>query len=216
MTLQEFLATASADNAQALTEAKAYTIGEGKLIPATTVNQIFAEHDLTGVIKDISEDITHVARHKLLSVLLSIQGDHEFNFIQGTTAGNGNLLMLDWLIYVAMPEHAEKLTAFKNTMVALSNKQVQPFANIEMHDVLKVRGVCPTTQVQQSNGYIVFSTSADVPAHQARVWGFNPRTHVNMVLGNVTINLAGNYEFKMPTHYLSFDNLRVDDAYGVI
>ena len=57
------------------------------MLPATTVNQMFAKLDLTGVIADIADDPNHIARHKLKSVLLSIQGNHEFNFIQGTTAG---------------------------------------------------------------------------------------------------------------------------------
>ena len=56
MTLSEFLATASADHEQALVDARAFTVNAGQLIPATTINQLFAQLDLTGVIAELAVD----------------------------------------------------------------------------------------------------------------------------------------------------------------
>ena len=116
-----------------------YTV-ETNLIPATTVNQLFAQLDLTGIIQDIAADHQHPFRHKMASVLLSIGGDHPFNFIQGTVAGDGNIAMLNQMI-TGMPDIADKLTGFRNTMVALANKKKYPFAGVTLSQVSAARAV---------------------------------------------------------------------------
>lgn len=217
MTLQEFLLTADVDHNVALSQAKSYFVSEGTLVPATTVNQLFAQLDLTGVIKDASEDVTHSARHKLLSVLLSIQGNHPFNFIVGSTAGDGNLLMIDWLIAGPLSDYAAQLTQFKNTMMYLSNKSTTPFANITLHDVLFNRGVCPTKAlVNGGSGYVYVTTTADCEKHNPRITAVNPRTNqVQRVNSFYNVAAAGTYEAVIPRQFNDW-NLFVDDAYGVM
>lgn len=216
MTLNEFLATASADHAQALAEARAFTVNAGQLIPATTINQLFAQLDLTGIVADVADDTNHPARHKLKSVLLSVQGNHDFNFITGTTAGDGNLLMLDWLIAGPMSAYATQLTQFKTTVSALANRASYPFANVTLHDVLIIRNACPTKPVTHSGGWVTITTSADTPLHNPRLLAKNPRTQqwqrINSFYG---VSATGSYDCRVPPEWNGAE-LAVDDAYGVI
>lgn len=216
MQLSEFLATASADHAQALVEARAFTVNAGQLIPATTINQLFAQLDLTGVIADVAEDVTHPARHKLKSVLLSVQGNHDFNFITSTTAGDGNLMMLDWLIAGPMSDYAAQLVQFKATVSALANRVSYPFANVTLHDVLIERKACPTKPVTHSGGWVTIATNADAPLHNPRLLAKNPRTQQWQWAGNFRgVAAAGTYDAQVPSQWLSAE-LAVDDPYGVI
>ena len=230
MTLQEFLATASSDNVVALQQARDYQTGSDYMIPATTVNQVLAQLNMTGVISDLSkadavrkeglmgvisyED--HPARHKLSSVLLSIQGNHDFNFIEGTTAGDGNLMMLDWLIGVAMVDYAQQLTVFKQTMQSLANRKVKPFINTTLHDVLIVREQCPMKPVQSVGKFAIIETSDDVENHNPRLFAFNERLHRwQRVNSFYNVSATGKYEAEIPPQWIN-SALMVDDAYGVI
>lgn len=216
MTLSEFLATASADHAQALVEARAFTVNAGQLIPATTINQLFAQLDLTGVIADVSEDATHPARHKLKSVLLSVQGNHDFNFITGTTAGDGNLLMLDWLIAGPMSDYAAQLVQFKATVSALANRVSYPFANATLHDVLIIRSACPTKPVTQSGGWVTITTTNNCEPHRPQLHALNSRTGQWQRVNNFdVVSTAGTYDCRVPSEW-NGAVLVVDDAYGVM
>lgn len=127
------------NNEQALAALQAVTVTEGNLIPATTINQLFASLDLTGFIQDIAADHQHTFRHKMASVILSIGGDHPFNFIEGTTAGEGNLSMLNAMI-AQLPELSAQLSQFKALVHAMANKR-RPFAGVTLADVIKARAV---------------------------------------------------------------------------
>lgn len=122
---------------QALAALQAVTVGAENLIPATTVNQLFAKLDLTGFIQDIAATHDHQFRHKMASVILSIGGDHPFNFIEGTTAGDGNLAMLDSMI-ANLPELAAKLQQFRTVMHDLANKK-RSFAAVTLAEVMAAR-----------------------------------------------------------------------------
>jgi hypothetical protein len=125
---------------QALDALKNATTPEGVMLPATTVNQKFAELDLTGFIDDIAATQDHPFRHKMASVNKSIIGNHPFNFIEGTTAGDGNLLMLDMMIK-NIPELSAKMTAFRDAVHALANRKQRPFADVSLPDVVAARAV---------------------------------------------------------------------------
>ena len=216
MTLQEFLATASSDNVVALQQARDYQVGSNQLIPATTVNQVLAQLNMTGVLQDIAVDTLHPARHKIASVLLSVQGNHDFNFIEGTVAGDGNLMVLDWLIGVAMVDYAQQLTVFKQTMQALANRKVAPFINTTLHDVLIVREQCPMKPVQSVGKFAIIETSDDVENHNPRLFAFNERLHRwQRVNSFYNVSATGKYEAEIPSQWIN-STLMVDDAYGVI
>lgn len=138
---------------QALATLQAITVNDANLIPATTINQLFASLDLTGFIQDIAADHQHAFRHKMASVILSISGDHPFNFIEGTTAGDGNLAMLNTMIS-DIPELSAKLTQFKNMVHTMANKK-RPFAGVTLADVIKARLAQPDGQwheIEETNG----------------------------------------------------------------
>lgn len=213
--LQTFLATASPDPVVALTQAKNYIEQVGSLIPATTINQLFAQLDMTGVIADISEDPNHPARHKLKSVILSIQGNHDFNFILGKAAGDGNLLMLDWLIAGPMSAYAIQLSQFKSTVLSLANSTVKPFENITLHDVLVAREECPIKEISyQGGGFAVLSTRADCPSHRPRLLELR-NGKWNRINSFENVSVAGVYECIVPAAYRG-GQLAVDDPFGVI
>lgn len=152
---------------QALAALHAVTEPATALIPATTVNQLFAQLDLTGVIQDIAADHQHVFRHKMASVILSIGGDHPFNFSVGTIAGDGNLAMLDAMI-ANLPELAAKLTQFKATVYAMANKKVRPFASVTLNNVVAARAgetwqVLPETSARKLR--VMLNTVAPEQTH---------------------------------------------------
>ncbi|WP_348731831.1 hypothetical protein [Rheinheimera texasensis] len=122
---------------QALSALRAVTVGAENLIPATTVNQLFAKLDLTGFIQDIAATHDHQFRHKMASVILSIGGDHPFNFIGGTAAGDGNLAMLDSMI-ANLPDLAVKLQQFRAVMYDMANKK-RPYSGVTLAEVIAAR-----------------------------------------------------------------------------
>lgn len=149
---------------QALAALQALTVSEGNLIPATTINQLFAKLDLTGFIQDIAADQQHAFRHKMASVVLSIGGDHPFNFIEGTTAGDGNLVMLDAMI-ASLPNLTDKLTQFKAVVYAMAN-QKRPFAAVTLADVARVRSVPfagDWTELQYQGGRLALTLQQALP-----------------------------------------------------
>lgn len=125
------------DNNQLLATLQAKTIVEGSLIPATTVNQLFANLGLSGAIKDIAETVGHQFRDEMLSVMWSIGGNHPFNFIEGSTAGDGNLAMLDSMI-ANLPDLAVKLQQFRAVVYDMANKK-RPFVAVTLPDVVAAR-----------------------------------------------------------------------------
>ena len=129
---------AAMTNEQAFDALKNAATPEGVMLPATTVNQKFAELDLTGFIDDIAATQGHPFRHKMASVNKSIIGNHPFNFIEGTVAGDGNLAMLDAMI-ANIPELSVKMTEFRATVHALANRKRRPFAGVTLSDVIVAR-----------------------------------------------------------------------------
>ena len=197
--LADFLLTANPDHALALAEAHAYTVNEGRTLPATTVNGILADLNLTGHVEDIAKDVDHQFRHKMSSLLLSIGGNHDFNFMIGTTVGDAQIATLNQMI-TALPELAAKLTAFRNLVVHLSNKQIKPLLGTTLHDVLITRNVCPTVPVTQVNGYAVLTTVADCPTHNPRILMLNPRTGTYQRIANfMGVGTAGVYDVQLPS-----------------
>lgn len=215
MQLSDFLLTASADHAQAVIEANNFTQNEGHLLPATTVNGILANLDLTGHVEDIAKDVDHPFRHKMSSLLLSIGGNHEFNFIVGKTVGDAQIATLNQII-TGIPELAVKLTAFRDTVLFLANKQVRPLLGTTLHDVLITRGICPTRPLAQANGYAILTTVAVCPMHNPRILMLNPRTGTYQRIANfMGVGKAGVYDAQLPSVAWSA-SLVVDAPYAEI
>jgi hypothetical protein len=219
MTLEQFLSSASSDNNLALQQAKEYHINNAQLVAATTVNQVLAQLNMTGVLQDIARTSKHPARHRVASVLLSVQGNHPFNFIEGTPAGDANLMMLDWLIHSAMTKYATPLRSFKQTMVSLSNKIVYPFEHTTLYDVLNTRKQLPLTRVDCVDGNVIFTvvntTTQSVDKHSPRLFGLNRRLQQWQQITTIEIEAAGDYAIPLLPRWHN-TILRLEDAYNIV
>jgi hypothetical protein len=162
------------NNNQAHAAIQVLTVTEGSLIPATTVNQLFASLSLSGAIDDIAVTKDHPFRDKMSSLNKSIIGNHPFNFISGTTSGNGNLAMLDSMI-AGMPELSAKLTQFKNTAFPMANFK-RKFPSVTIEDVIKARaaqldGQWHETELTDSRRFsITLSSAAPEVTHIVVQW----------------------------------------------
>ena len=222
ISLKDFLETADQDNQVALQQARDYTANQGKLIAATTVNSVLAELNMTGIVKDIANDPTHVARHKMASVILGIQGGEPFNFIQGTSRGDGVIAMLDWLADNVEAEHQPKIVMFKNVLVGMANGVVQPFANVTLHDVLIARNQCETSDnVQIVGRQAVIELAGEFEPHKPRLLAKNPATgqwqRINNFANadNSPCAVAGVYACIIPAQFSGW-SLKADDPYGAV
>ena len=222
MSLKEFLSTADADHNIALQQARDYTRNQGKLIAATTVNSVLAELNMTGIVKDIANDPNHIARHKMASVILGIQGGEPFNFIQGTSRGDGVIAMLDWLADNVEPEHQAKIVMFKTVLVGMANEDVNPFANTTLHDVLIVRDACETSDKVAINGrQAVIELVGEFEPHKPRLLAKNQITgkwqRINNFANadNSPCSTPGKYTCIIQPQFAGWP-LKVDDPYGAV
>jgi len=215
MTLAEFLSTASPDNETALSQARAYTVTQPVFITSNTMTVYVVQAGLYDVFTDTANDETSPVRGICLALMDRLRGQSEFNLSASLPLGQANLQMLEAL-RLGLPQRAEKIAALRDTLVSVSSQQVQPFANVTLHDVLIARDACPRKGVTATGQWLTVTTTADCEPHSPRIYGTNPRTQRTEILGNIRIQNAGVYEFKMPTHYLQHTDLCIDDAYGVI
>lgn len=216
--LKTFLETASENHEQALIEARQHPVNEGRLIPATTMNQLLASFGLLEPMWDIQADKNHpnaAARSSCIAVLLSIQGNHEFNFIHGTVAGEGNKALLSQMIEVTMTEYAQQLIQFRATVLALANKTTYPFANVTLHDVLVARDAVEDFKLLESpDGWVSIEVSTECETHNPRLQAFNPHNEQWVPAGVFRgVGAVGKYVTQVPRNVFGW-NLRVDDIYG--
>jgi hypothetical protein len=215
MTLAEFLVTADADHETALSQARAYTVTQPVFITSNTMTVYVVQAGLYDVFTDTANDEASPVRGICLALMDRLRGQSEFNLSELLPLGQANLQMLEAL-RLGLPQHAAKIAALRDYLASLSNQQVQPFANVTLHDVLIARDACPRKAVTATGQWLTVTTTADCELHNPRIYGTNPRTQRTEILGNIRIQSAGVYEFKMPTHYLQHTGLCIDDAYGVI
>lgn len=216
MQLSEFLATVpDLTPEQALTAARAVTESVGRLVEATAVNGLLTDFKLISVVMACTEDPQHPAHDTCLGVYIGLLGNHPFNCITGTMAGDRAIAQLESLP-AHLPQYATVINQFKDMMLWLANGVSYPFAYVTLHDVLVARGVCPTKPIGRTGKHLAFELQQDCERHSARIWGTNPRTEVASVLGSVSLDKAGKYEFLLLSHYIDFTQYCVDDAYGAI
>lgn len=218
-TLAEFLLNASPDRNQAVAEAHNHPVIVGRLIEATTMNSVASELDLSADIKRIAESQDHIARHKMSSVYMGLTGNHLFNFIAGTYAGDKAIAQLDWLIDVGFanePVLAAKLSILQAHVMQLANVITYPLINTTLHDVLVTLNECPTAPVTKSGAFAVINSTAACPLHKPRLMVKSPNTQQWRRVNNFDkVSAAGTYECLIPADVRSWE-LAVDDAYGVL
>jgi hypothetical protein len=93
-----------------------------------------------------------------LALMDRLRSQSEFNLMTDTPMGAANVSMLNAMI-AALPEYADKLTALRDTLIALSTRSEQPFKNATLHDVLVARNACPAMPVEALNGWVTVVTN---------------------------------------------------------
>jgi hypothetical protein len=215
MTLTEFLKTASDDHGVALAEARAYS----KPLPVLLNSNVLTVHivgaGLYGAITDQSQNPASPVRDICLALMDRLRSQSEFNLMTDTPMGAANVSMLNAMI-ASLPEYADKLSALRDTLIALSTRSEQPFKNATLHDVLVARNACPAMPVEALNGWVTVVTSGDTEQHNPRLMALNNRTKKWQRINSFpAVAEAGAYETQVPREWIG-SLLAVDDAYGVM
>ena len=215
MTLQDFLATANADHATALTEAHAFELSQGKMITSDVITMLLVQYGLYDVFSDIAETNGHPARGICMAFMDRVRTNSVFNFQPDSQKGAANLAMVD-LLSSLLPDHNGALMALKYAAIDEAGDTVKPFANVTLHEILKERDVMPTASVVINGRHAVITTLADCPKHNPRLMAQSPNTglwsRVNSFSG---VSVAGAYECVIPPEVYGLP-LAADDPYGVM
>ena len=94
------------------------------------------------------------------------------------------------------------------------------FPNVTLHDIQLARGTVTYKPVLAANGYVVIETRDVCPQHNPRLTALvtNPRTGkqtYQRINSFYDVSLAGKYDAKVPSEYLTA-SLFVDDVYSAI
>ena len=211
-TLSSVLPLAPADNTEALTFLRAYTINERSQIPSTLLAMALVETGLYAQIYDISKDVQSDYRDHALYLLAILSSGQSMDFNPNSAVGAANISILQ-AMGAAL---GTKLGVLRNKITSYTVKALTPFSNLTMHELLIARGTCPVKSSVQVNGFVVIELLSDVEAHNPRLLADNPRTGERVRINNFRgVSSAGRYEAQVPREFIGAD-LYVDDAYGVV
>ena len=220
MTLSEFLATASADHAQAVIEANDYQpmpflwriegpVRKTQVETGLIIND--TEARLRGIVADETGAYSETQKSIATKIIRAIE----------------KLYHPEFYINLSDPEVAQLFSA-AHSLALLNLDEVSriteaamhyPQKNwgvVTLHDVLIERNACPAKPVTQSGGWVTITTTADCPAHRPQLMAFNARTQQWQRVNNFgVVSVAGVYDCRVPNEWLSAQ-LAVDDPYGVI
>jgi hypothetical protein len=217
MNLQQFLVSIDPDKLltpqDALTAAIAYSITEPVFITSNTLTVYVVGAGLYDVFNDIATNVASPVRGICMALMDRLRGQSEFNLSSSLPLGQANIQMLNTLIS-ALPEHAVKITSLRNTLMAISNKVVFPFATTTLHDVMIVRDECPVIEMEIGSDWLVMETLSACPIHNPRISAYNPRTGKLQRIANfMGVGVIGSYETLIPREYIE-KTLYIDNVYG--
>lgn len=214
--LKDFLATANADNATALTEAQAHTESSPHLYTANVLTAMLVGAGVYGTLADTSTTTGHPVRDICLALMDRLRSEGQFNFSPNHPIGVGNGQLLDGLI-AGLPDYAAVLGAVKTQLLAGAEVVNQPFAGVTLYDVLVARDAVPTVPVTlDAQGYVIVDTTADCERHTPKILGFNPRVQQWQTVGRLnSVAAMGLYECRIDHPHRPW-SLKVEDAYGVV
>ena len=185
-----------------LADARAYTTTEGRMIPRTTMNSILGDAGLMIAFEQeaLTDDRFAAFMHPTST---------EYNFMVGDGTGDRQIAMLDDIISEGK---FPTLSQLKPIVLALANRQQQPYANATLYDWQRARGVViPQKQVSVSGGWIKITLTQDVEPHRPQIYtetlGIKRR-----IAGFDVVSTAGDYL----AYVGGFAYVWVDDAYQVI
>ena len=208
-TLKEFLATADADSATALVQARAFSEQALKPLEDRMVN----ERTVLGLIGIVSGENF---MQSLESAPSEMVPDRVKAWFRPSELGIDISEPAAVQIVDAMVGAGAITEAEAGVLKGYAYDTVTPFARITLHDVLITRGTCPTVAVTQSGGYVVIATTADTELHNPRLLAVNPRTGELVRIDSFyAVASAGKYDARVPSEWRTSD-LFAEDAYGVV
>lgn len=220
MQLSEFLATASADHAQAVIEANNYQpmpflwriegpVRKTQVETGLIIND--TEARLRAVVADETGAYSETQKSIATKLIRAIE----------------KLYHPEFYINLADPEVAQLFSA-AHSLALLNLDEVSriteaamhyPQRNwgvVTLHDVLIIRNACPTKPITHSGGWVTITTNADCPAHRPQLHAFNSRTEQWQRVNNFgPVSTAGVYDCQVPDQWRGAE-LAVDDPYGAI
>lgn len=215
MTLKEFLLTADADHNIALQQARDYAETHPVFITSNTMTVYVLQAGLYDVFSDEANNIDSPVRGICMALMDRLRGQSEFNLSASLPLGQANIAMLDILI-AALPQHEPSISDLKSTLLAVSNKPVNHFANVTLHDVLISRDACPTKPITAQGGFVTITTTAPCEKHNPRLMALNPRTNKWQRINSFyDVVGAATYDAAVPQQFNGWQ-LAVDNAYGVL
>ena len=202
MSLQDFAS---------LAEAHSHKETKGRMTSPDMVVSLLTENDSVITLQDKAKTDTKAA-----GFLLALNGSvSEYNLITGHYIGGKQQLLLIYVQYLLILKYQTGLMteAQKVSLLALALKSTYPHANATQADFDRAKGLMAYTQaIQQTNGFIKLTVSADCEAHRpqilAVVQGINTQVGTAPVISNV-----GEYLARVPTNHSSYI---VENYYGVI
>jgi len=208
-TLSEFISTADADDATALTQARAFSEQVLKPVDSRMAN----ERTVMGLIGLVSGEafmqaLEAIPIEKLPSRVkawfkpsedgIDIVSSEAISLID-TTVSDGTIT-------------ADEAAVLKGYAYDTST----PFVNATLYDLLKARSKCPKSTVVVQGAYAVINVTANCEAHNPQLHALNPRTGKSQrINGFQGVGLAGLYDALIPPEWRN-SALSVDDAYGVV
>jgi hypothetical protein len=218
MSLAEFLATADADHAIALQQARDYApqpylwriegpVRKTQVETAAIINDTLAR--LAALIADDQQSPVVVSLAKKILRAFDRLYNPEFYI---SLADPEVKALFDAAVAYGVLNTDESM----RIAAAATYQDPKPFTSTTLHHVLTVRNACPTQPIEAIAGqYFVIETSAECERHSPALWGQNPRTLRWMPINRFpVIDSVGRYELAAPVgDYAAF---KVDDAYGVI
>jgi len=208
-TLTDFLSTADADDAAALTQARAFSEQVLKPVDSRMAN----ERTVMGLIGITSGEtfmqfLEAIPIDRLPSRVkawfkpseegIDIASSEAISLIDATVAGGAIT--------------ADEAEVLKDYAYDTST----PFVSITLYDVLKARNKCPKITVTTSGGYAVIRITSDVELHNPQVYATNSRTGLSeRINGFRNVSKARLYDCIIPSEWRN-SALSVDDAYSAM
>jgi len=211
-TLTEFLATADADSATALVQARAFS--EQVLKPEA--ERMVTERRMIDLLGFTVGDVAMTAIEDAPITIVPARIKTWFTPSElgiDIAAPYGLELVSRMLQYdVVVQAQADVLTGY-------AYNTVKPFEFATLYDVIKERGVFSYVEIETValvGGYAVINVPVETERHNPRLEVKNPRTLKWQPLAPfIGVSAAGKYESFIPPQFREWEK-RVEDAYGVI
>ena len=208
-TLTEFLATADADSATAMVQARAFSEQVLKPIDERMMN----ERTVMGLIGMQSGETFMQSLEAAPDSMIPARVKAWFKPSEAgiDVATPSAIVLIDTMAGAGAITEAEA-----ELLKGYAYDTVTPFARINLHSVMVTRGVCPTVAVTQSGGYVVITTTEDTEMQSPRLLALNERTEKLVQIDSFhAVSTAGIYEARVPSEWRNA-TLFVDDAYGSV